>query len=93
MTELEHGSPEQRIADLEWGMQAMIWLHTEKAQQLERLALAVAGLLAQQIQPHLQEVIKQQLTGQQPDGQPQSNGGWLSQISPDTRLPDGVENI
>jgi hypothetical protein len=53
-----------RIAELEGELQLMAWLLAENQHRVLRLAASVAALLAQQMQPQVQDNIMQQLLHQ-----------------------------
>jgi hypothetical protein len=65
-----NGSPEPIIvpdwseATTEQKLDLLIWLHAEQAQQVQRLAIALSGLLMQSAQPQIQQTILSQLLGQ-----------------------------
>ena len=69
-------SPEVRLRDLEEAMAQMIWLHEEQRQTITRLAGAVAGMLAQQLAPRMQEMLARQLAGQIKPG-----AGWAETVN------------
>jgi hypothetical protein len=62
------GNGTQATADIELLQQQVVllaWLHTEQAMQVQRLAVALAGILAQMAQPQMQQNIINQLLGTQ----------------------------
>lgn len=55
---------------LEEKVDTLIWLHTELAMRYLSLATALAGILAQQAQPQVQQAILAQLLGASKPGAP-----------------------
>ena len=56
---------ELQLTGLETKVDLLIWLHAEQAQQVQRLAVALAGVLAQMAQPQIQQNIVNGLLGPQ----------------------------
>jgi hypothetical protein len=61
---------EARIERLESDIQLLAWLYAEQAFRSLQVATAMAAMLAQQMQPQMQQAILQQLTGAQASAQP-----------------------
>jgi hypothetical protein len=55
-----------KIAALEEKVELLDWYRAEQAEQIKKLAMAMAGLLAQAMQPQMQQGIVGQLLGNAP---------------------------
>jgi hypothetical protein len=63
-TQTRNGSAtDARITKLENDLALMAWLHAEQTGKVERLAGAVAAMMAQHMQPQMQQAILARLTG------------------------------
>jgi len=53
------------IANLQYGVAVLAWLHAEQDQKIARMALAISAIMAQMAQPQVQQTILNQLLGGQ----------------------------